>query len=250
VPFPLVPLPASGRRLTSTWPVRLGDVASSGRVRLDAIARYLQDVAVDDAVDLQGDADFGWVVRRTTIEITRFPVLGEQLELTTWGSAIGSRWAERRTSITGARGARVETAALWIHVDPVTGRPIRHTDSFRAAYAEAVGGRTIGSRLVHADPGPEVPSAPGLSWPVRRSDLDVLDHVNNAVYWAVVEEVFDMDQVRQLPFRAEVEHRGGLDRERTASVLVDDARLWIKTGDEIIATALVGYADPATPDPH
>ena len=46
--------------------MRLGDVDPSGRLRLDAIARYLQDVASDDAAD--AGLDTGWVARRTLIE--------------------------------------------------------------------------------------------------------------------------------------------------------------------------------------
>jgi acyl-ACP thioesterase len=176
--------------------------------------------------------------------------LGEQLELTTWGSALGSRWAERRTSITGSRGGRIETAALWIHVDVETGRPLRHSDAFLAAYEEAVAGRTISSRLVHPDPPSGTALDRGPAWHVRRSDLDVLGHVNNAVYWAVVEESFDIEAKSQLPFRAELEYRGGLDGDSTATVLVLGESLWITSGitsgDDVVATALVGYLDPST----
>ena len=46
-----MPLPSAGRTFTGERIVRLGDVSPAGRLRLDAVARYLQDIATDDAVD-------------------------------------------------------------------------------------------------------------------------------------------------------------------------------------------------------
>ena len=43
--------PERGRVFAVGRRVRLGDVSPKGRLRLDATARYLQDIANDDAVD-------------------------------------------------------------------------------------------------------------------------------------------------------------------------------------------------------
>jgi len=232
---PLVDRPASGRTFTATRRVRLGDVAPSGRLRLDAVARYLHDVAADDATPVMGAAAITWIVRRTTVRIEQFPVFGEELELTTWGSGTGSRWAERRTSITGTEGGRIEAASLWIFVDGETGRPKRLDDAFLAAYAESTAGRTVGARLVHRDPPADV--TPGPAWAVRRTDLDLFDHVNNAVYWSVAEEAWGLDGL-ELPWTAEVEHRDGLVARQEASVARGDDRLWI-LGDGVVAATIV-----------
>ena len=42
--------PDSARVVTRRRRVRLGDAAPSGTVRLDALARYLQDIADDDVI--------------------------------------------------------------------------------------------------------------------------------------------------------------------------------------------------------
>src|SRR3954454_20918311 len=96
------------RRYTASRPVRLSDVTPKGRMRLDAAARYLQDVANDDAVDAIGEDAASWVVRRTTLRVERFPVFREEVVLTTWASGIGGRWAERSTSVVGSSEARIE----------------------------------------------------------------------------------------------------------------------------------------------
>jgi acyl-ACP thioesterase len=207
----------------------LGDVTPKGRVRLDAVARYLQDVANDDGVDGLGVDAAAWVVRRTTIDVIRFPVLREAITLRTWASGVGSRWAERSTSIEGADGGRVLATALWVHVDLVTGRPKRLPPEFETVYAASTGGRIVSARLTHDDAPAGASAAP---WALRFADFDVLGHVNNAVYWAIVEEHLDV----RAPTRIELEYRGGIDRGQAVTVLVGPDALWM-LGDGTVAAS-------------
>ena len=147
----LIPVPVEGRRFVARRPVRLGDASPGGRLRLDAIARYLQDVADDDAGDA-GLAGSSWVVRRTAIEVRSRRCCGRSFELTTFCSGVGGRWAERRTSLRGGRGGRVEAVALWVHVDGASGRPVPLPPAFDEAFASAHGGRPVRPRLHLGDP--------------------------------------------------------------------------------------------------
>ncbi len=54
------------------------DCAPSGRVRLDALACWLQDVAYADVQDAGLEQAAVWVVRRTRIRVNRFPRFGER----------------------------------------------------------------------------------------------------------------------------------------------------------------------------
>jgi len=213
--------------------VRLSDVSPKGRVRLDAVARYLQDIAGDDGHDAIGGEADPWVVRRTLISVERFPVLREVLTLTTWASGAGARWAERRTSIEGDRGALIDTASLWVHVDLDSGRPKKLSDAFWDQYGESVGGRTIHARLLHRDEPPA--GVKPVPWAPRFADFDVLGHVNNAVYWAVVEEHLDLEA----PVAAELEYRGGIDRGQDVAVVVAADALWILAGGTVAASARI-----------
>lgn len=205
---PLVPRPASGRVFTTTRRVRLGDVTTAGRVRLDALARYLQDVARDDSADSGLENPMGWVVRRTALVVARWPVFQEGLAVATWCSGIGPRWAERRTTITGEHGGLVETVTVWVHVDATTGRPARLVAGFADLYGEAAAGRVADAKLqLPAEPSPGATRRP---WPLRHTDFDVLGHVNNAAYWEAVEELCDADGP-PLPLGAVVEHRAALE---------------------------------------
>lgn len=175
-----------GRAVTRRRTVRLGDVDPKGTLRLDSIARYLQDVATDDVADSPLGDTFAWVVRRTLIEVRRPGVLDEELALTTFCSGTGRCWAERRTSIVGAGGASVEAVSLWVRIDPDSGRPSSLSGEFLELYGAAAGDRRVSSRLRLPPPTDSVTIRP---WAIRRVDIDPLNHVNNAAHWAALEEV-------------------------------------------------------------
>ena len=146
-----VPVPAAGRVYQGQRRVRLGDASPGGRLRFDALVRYLQDVANDDTRDAGFDDVMGWVVRRTEIEVRQFPVYLEPIALSTWCSGVGGRWAERRVHVVGEGGGHVEAATLWVHLDPDTMRPKVLPESFHALFGPSALGRTVRARLQHAE---------------------------------------------------------------------------------------------------
>jgi acyl-CoA thioesterase FadM len=132
----MVAPPAGGRVFTQTMRPGLADCAPSGRIRLDALARWLQEIAYADVEDA-GLADSAvWVVRRTRLLVSRFPRFAERWTLSTFCSGLGRMWAERRTTITcdGAEAAEVEAVSLWVHLDPASWRPAPFDDAEIAAY--------------------------------------------------------------------------------------------------------------------
>lgn len=211
--------PQEGRTFTVTRAVRLGDASPNGRLRLDAMATYAQDIATDDSRDTGlPDAD-AWVVRRSTVEVHRFPVYGEALALTTWCSGTGSRWADRRTDVEGDRGGHVECVTVWVAVDMATGRPRLLGDDFAAVYGAAANGRVVSARLRHASPPADAPRRP---WPLRFADFDVLGHVNNAAYWVAVEELLAERRELRAPLRAEVEFHQAVERDTPVTLVTVD----------------------------
>ena len=225
------------RRFRHTDQVLLADAAPDGRARLDALARWLQDAAYLDVHDAGfGDPrQGGWVVRRSRLRIERFPRFPEPVELVTWCSGLGASrmWAERRTTIAG--GA-VEATALWVHVDPDSGRPRPLSDEQLALWRSSAGDRRVRARLSH----PEPPDDAGTrDWRFRAADLDVAGHVNNAAYWTVVEE--DLGDVTT-PVVFEVEHRGAA-AAGDALVRTSEDRWWVCGDDGEIHASLARTVD-------
>jgi acyl-ACP thioesterase len=236
-----VPVPDRGRRYVGEREVRLGDADRHGRLRLDALARFLQDVANDDARDVLGEDASSWVVRRTVVEVEAWPRFGERLTLTTFLGGAGGRWAERRTSVQG-RAGRVECASLWVHVDLRTGRPVPLPDRFLPIYGEVYGDRKVTGRL-------SLPPPPSTGrrarWATRVTDFDVLGHVNNAAYWDAVEEAFEADGIADAPVTFELEYKLAVEPRHDVD-LVTDGRggAWLVTHgtDDVHAAARLSRA--------
>lgn len=176
-----------GRVFEQVMRAGLADCAPSGRVRLDALARWLQDVAYADVEDAGLQAAAVWVVRRTRMRVERFPRFSDRCRVTTFCSGIGRMWAERRTTITPLDGREpdVEAVSLWVHLDPELRRPSPLTQPELTTYGALGHDRRISARLRHPAP-PE--TAEQQSWRFRATDCDLADHVNNSAYWQPLEE--------------------------------------------------------------
>jgi acyl-ACP thioesterase len=180
---PSLPRPEQGRTFVSSGRIRLADMDERGRLRLDAVARFLQDVAIEDVSETGwGPPDHLWVVRRIRIEGHEPFLRDRAVELVTWCSSLAAIAAGRRWSVTGDAGGRCEVDSVWIHLGPDQ-RPAR-IEGFDA-YAAATGGRSASTRLELPAPGDGALRRP---WPLRASDVDLHGHVNNAVYWQAVED--------------------------------------------------------------
>jgi acyl-ACP thioesterase len=242
----LVEIPAAGRRYRGSRAVYLGDVDGHDELHLEALFRYLQDLATDDAYD-SGLRELGgvWVVRRYAVEISAFPRFRDVLDLVTFCSGTGPCWAERRTSVTRGSTPVAEAVALWVFADEAGGRPLALGDEFFRIYGEAAGGRKVSSRLKHPSPPAGASRRP---WVLRARDLDWLDHVNNARALEAVED----EVARSLPdsrvTSVSLEYRGPLAREPDVE-LVSEVRpgdrdaselaMWLIVGDEVRMSAVV-----------
>lgn len=235
-PSELSARPDRGRVFSEPVRAGLGDTAPSGRVRLDALARWLQDAARADLDDAGPLPEWLWVVRRTRLRVERFPRWGEACSVATWCSGLGAMWAERRTTVTGAAGGRVEAVALWVALQPGGLRPQPLSDAFTAVYGEAAAGRRVRARLRHPAP---PPGAAETTWRFRASDLDMAGHVNNAAYWQLLEEELP-GASEPAAVDAEIEFRAGT-QAGDARVLADGPMRWVLTaGGELGASARIG----------
>ncbi len=243
---PLVPVPAQGRVFRKGRRVRLADADPTGRLRLDSCARYLQDIGNDDTADSGIDDDaVTWVVRRAVIDVHRPPRWREWLDMATWCGGLGGRWAERRMSLTGDDGGHIEISTLWVQVDVTTMAPARLTQRFLDLYGESAGGRKVSSRLWLNDPPVGAAAAP---WPLRAVDIDLIGHVNNAAYWAAVEEQIEpgtafAHALLGRPHRAVIEYGPGIAAGAEVELLVDETddhlSVWFTVEDAVQASASV-----------
>jgi acyl-ACP thioesterase len=204
----LVPLPPTGRTFRVRYRVRLSDADASGRLRLDAVARYLQDAAIDDVAETDwGAPEHLWVLRAVRIDVVK-PLLEDgEVDIVTWGSSFSSLAAGRRWSLSGDAGGAIEVDSTWIHLGR-DARPARIGAGFEE-YAKAAQGRVASTKLSLP-----VPSADGsrFAWPLRATDVDRMGHVNNASYWSAVEHrLAAREPDLRRPYRARLDYRHPID---------------------------------------
>lgn len=218
---------------TATVTPGLADAAPGGRVRLDALARWLQDVAHADVTDAGLSGRGVWVVRRLRLRVERFPRFDEPATLETFCSGLGRMWAQRRTTVTTPAGGHVEAVALWVHLDPAGARPVPLAPDELALYAPSAAGREIKARLRHPPPPADAASWP---WTFRSAELDLADHINNAAYWAPLEEEL-LARSGELPaIDAELEFRAPAQPGPFTVRAAGDRRWIVAAGGEVHAS--------------
>jgi acyl-ACP thioesterase len=190
--FAFPEFPTVGRSFRSDTTVLLSDTGGDGRMRLDAISRVLHDAATLDVEDAGIRPRMIWILRSTQLNILRFPRYLDHIEVDTACSGYGKAWAERRTRLQIDGEIAVEATAIWVSVDDHTGRPKTLDERFFAHYAISANGRHVSARgRLHP---PEADPDATFTYPVRRSDLDIMDHVNNAIHLGFVEQcLYDAD---------------------------------------------------------
>jgi acyl-ACP thioesterase len=246
----LSPPPAGARHFSLPFRAGLGDCAPTGRLRLDALVRWLQDVAYADVEDAGLAAEAFWALRRNRIVVRRWPRLAQTFTVTTFCSGLGRMWAERRTVLVPAAPASTvdrehgaapvaESVALWVHLDPVTRRPVPFSQPELAAYGDPLAGRRISARLRHPAPDQAQRATPAGIWRFRAVDCDIADHVNNSTYWQPLEEELITAGPDPERLDAEIEFRAGA-QPGDVSLLADGPMRWLLNGSgEVVASLAV-----------
>jgi acyl-ACP thioesterase len=172
--------------------VRFDEAGPDGNLRTSALLRYAQDVAWRHSEELGFDRAWyqerglGWVVRGVELELAAPIPLGTTLRVST--AVVGHRriWARRLGECRFADGglaARVTTD--WVLLDG-RGRVVRIPDDFGVAFTNP----EVKSEILRITPGGGEPVA-HHELAVRPTDLDPIDHVNNAVYVDWLEEALE-----------------------------------------------------------
>ncbi len=172
---------------TYTYPVRAYHTDAEGRLFVHQLVNFLQDAAHNHADSL----GFGqqqlvqenlfWVLSRLSVEIGPLPRQGEELCLSTWVKSIRGSVSEREFVL--AKDGRVvaRASSLWFCLAAGTHKPCR----LPVHYAELMPVKpeyatTRGAEKVKAPV--EEGNKKGITVTARYTDIDTVDHINNATY--------------------------------------------------------------------
>jgi acyl-CoA thioester hydrolase len=178
-----------------TFRVRHYECDAHGQVKQANYLRYMQEAAFDasaaagfDAVRYQAIGQ-SWLIRETDVEYLRPLRYGDSVEIRTWVADIrrvrSRRAYELRRADSGEMVARASTD--WVYLDTESGRPVAIPTEIKAAFFP-------GGEKPVALPRERFPAAkpPSGAFQLRRRvewrDLDMVGHVNNAVYLHYLED--------------------------------------------------------------
>lgn len=189
------------------WPLRVGDIDRVGRLRFDAAARHIQDIGSDHLRELGFEETHPlWIVRRTMIDLIKPIEFQDMLRMRRWCSGTSNRWCEMRVRIDGRKGGLMESEAFWININRETQGPARISDDFLSGLRRT----TDEARLrwkSYLKAGSREDAAEIREYPVRVSDIDLFDHMNNSVYWTVIEDyLYSHPELLEKPLRVTIEH--------------------------------------------
>jgi acyl-ACP thioesterase len=141
------------------------------------------------------------------IDLIRPIEFQDMLRLRRWCSGTSNRWCQMRVRIDGTRRrGLMESEAFWININRETQGPARISDDF----IDALQRTTDVDRLrwkAYLKPGSRGDAAAIYEYPVRVTDIDLFDHMNNSVYWSVIEDYLARNpSLLELPLRVVVEH--------------------------------------------
>ncbi|HTK44005.1 MAG TPA: acyl-ACP thioesterase domain-containing protein [Patescibacteria group bacterium] len=186
------PVPGIDNGYLAGYRVRFDEAGANGLLRTSALLRYAQDVAWRHSEQLGFDRAWyqarglGWVVRGCELEVRAAIPIGHTLRVST--AVVGHRriWARRLGECRLADGRVAATVTTdWVLLD-ARNRVVRIPADFGFAFTNP----EVRSEIVRVA-APAGAPAVVRRLRVRPSDLDPLDHVNNAVYVDWLEEALE-----------------------------------------------------------
>ena len=173
-----------------------------GNLRPTMLMNELQAVA-DTHADILGfgrkmciEKNVAWVLTHFLIDIIEMPGDSEIVEISTWPSVHDAIRAARDYEIRGADGRlMVRATSQWILIDTTARRPVRlaeYTGDFMASGIRAY------DRIF--DKIPDFAPTKTLDFRCRYDDIDMNQHINNAVYavWATESVGFEFRDTHRL----------------------------------------------------
>lgn len=182
VDLALVERPSSGYVYTTGWRLATTDIDEHQQLRLDGVARYIQEVGAEHLADAQlAEVHPHWIVLRTVIDVINPIELPSDITFHRWCAALSTRWCSMRVQLQGSAGGRIETEGFWICVNKDTLTPSRLTDDCIARFGSTTENHRLKWRPWLTGPNIDGTETP---FPLRRTDIDPFEHVNNTIGWS------------------------------------------------------------------
>jgi acyl-ACP thioesterase len=239
---PLVGLPESGHVFTTNWRLATADIDEHRMLRLDGVARYIQDAGAEHLADAKlADVHPHWIVLRTVIDVVEPAEIPCDITFRRWCAGLSARWCSMRVQLEGSTGGRIETEGFWICMNKDTLTPSRLSDECATLFGSTTNNHRLKWRPWLAEP---IEDGVDTPFQLRRTDIDLFQHVNNSIYWHGVHEILGQTpQLAAAPYRAVLEYRSPIKYGEPVVIRSknsgDTVRMQFLVGEDVRAAAAV-----------
>lgn len=184
--------------------IRANEVDPTGNITLSTICQFFQEVAGNNAKDLNFDItdlqalNLTWVLYRMDIKINRYPTWREKITIETWPTQGDQVRAYRSYRIVSESGEELGCCmSYWMMINFETRRPVRIPKEVRET-------RLSDRPSVMELQTNRIKSPSNIKKEtkifVRKSDLDMNRHVNNASYVDWMLENLDENEISNISY--------------------------------------------------
>lgn len=214
--------------------IRFSEIDHTRQITLPGIVNYFQDCSIFQSEGLGLGIEYlkekkrAWVLSSWQVEVERYPELGEKIKVSTWATDFKGMLGNRNFCMEDEAGRYAAYAnSLWVYMDIEKGRPARPSEEEVAAYGrgEPLEMEYTSRKIALPE---ELVKLPGF--PVRRSQIDTNEHVNNCQYVQMAAEAADEERkIRRL--RAEYRRSAVCGDQIIPEVYKDKERAVVKLCD-------------------
>lgn len=198
-------------KYTEKRKVQLHEIGPGGVIKIQSLFNHLQGItgAHSDSIGY-GSMDIlkeglTWVISRYRLSISSLPRLFEDFHITTWRSGASGKFAIREFIVTNsAQNVIMRGTSSWLLLNFIKGEPVNSSERY-AGYP------TNPERAIE-DNFESIPQSERHDYSkefiVRRSDLDINNHVNNSYYIAWMLDTGEDMNEKMRPVDIAVNFRG------------------------------------------
>lgn len=232
--------------------VRINEVGFDGKIKLNALFNYLQEVATNHAnaigigKDNLGRKNYYWILSRVSVEIYDNLRFGDELKVVTWPKGIDKLYAIRDYEIYKSTGELIANGtSSWIILDAETYKPQRPKvmgDQYKTVPMSAIKEPAIKIK-------PEKEGEVRYQLTASYEHLDVNNHVNNAVYinWicnALNERFFRVNVIKKITINYISEVKWG-QKITIRNKVIDKDKIYVDgieaTSGKAVFTSIIQY---------
>ncbi len=178
--------------------IRFCDCGPDGAIRPGHLTRYLHEAAgrhslsCGDGAARHAVRHTAWILHKFGMRISRLPKVQEEVEISTWSREPRGFKALREYSLSVNGGQIVTGTSVWLLIDLMDNRLLRVNDETLAMY-EPEGDVVSDMDLEKWKPSTPSTFACTREFNLRANDIDLNRHVNNSVYFDLLESIVESD---------------------------------------------------------